>query len=147
FFAQVEAQSAAIRGPQGFVLDLRGANGASVNATSRGHGLANRISSPEFTVSRQPEAGQITYRAPPGNRQWFADTLNRMQSDPRCGQEARALVRQTRGIVAAFDSAAAARQPTFVMPGRPATLDTGAANPVQGLVVVLVDAGCSGGCL
>src|SRR5690606_35046216 len=147
FFAQVEAQSAAIRGPQGFVLDLRGANGASVNATSRGYGLANRIWSPEFTVSRQPEAGQITYRATPGNRQWFADTLNRMQSDPRFVQESGAVIEQTHAIVAAFDSAIAAGQPTFVMPGRPATPDTGAANPVQGQVVVLVDAGCSGGCL
>ncbi|EKY25869.1 hypothetical protein HMPREF0185_02700 [Brevundimonas diminuta 470-4] len=147
FFAQVEAQSAVIRGPQGFVLDLRGANGSSANATSRGYGLANRIWSPEFTVSRQPEAGQITYRATPGNRQWFADTLNRMQSDPRFVQESGAVIEQTQAIVAAFDSAIAAGQPTFVMPGRPATPDTGAANPVQGQVVVLVDAGCSGGCL
>ncbi len=147
FFAQVEAQSAAIRGPQGFVLDLRGANGSSANATSRGYGLANRIWSPEFTVSRQPGAGQITYRATPGNRQWFADTLNRMQSDPRFVQESGAVIEQTQAIVAAFDSAIAAGQPPFVMPGRPATPDTGAANPVQGQVIVLVDAGCSGGCL
>lgn len=147
FFAQIEAQSAAIRGPQGFVLDLRGANGSSINATTRGYGLANRIWSPEFTVSRQPEAGQITYRATAANRQWFADTLNRMVSDPRFVQESGAVIEQTQAIVAAFDSAIAAGQPTFVMPGRPATPDTGAANPVQGQVVVLVDAGCSGGCL
>ncbi|MFS0789745.1 hypothetical protein [Brevundimonas phoenicis] len=147
FFAQIEAQSAAIRGPQGFVLDLRGANGSSLNATTRGYGLANRIWSPEFTVSRQPEAGQITYRATAANRQWFADTLNRMVSDPRFVQELGAVIEQTQAIVAAFDSAIAAGQPTFVMPGRPATPDTGAANPVQGQVIVLVDAGCSGGCL
>ena len=126
---------------------LRGANGSSINATSRGYGLANRIWSPEFTVSRQPEAGQITYRATAANRQWFADTLNRMVSDPRFVQESGAVIEQTQAIVAAFDSAIAAGQPTFVMPGRPATPDTGAANPVQGQVVVLVDAGCSGGCL
>lgn len=147
FFAQVEAQAAAIRGPQGFVLDLRGANGASINATSRGYGLANRIWSPEFTVSRQPEAGQITYRATPANRQWFADTLGRMQADPRFVQESGAVIEQTQAIVAAFDSAIAAGQQTFVMPGRPSVPDTGAANPVQGPVIVLVDGGCTGGCL
>ena len=36
---------------------------------------------------------------------------------------------------------------TFTVPGRAVAADTGAANPVQGPVIVLVDAGCSGGCL
>lgn len=147
FYAQVEAQAAAIRGPQGFVLDLRGARGNSLNATARGYGLANRIWSPEFTVSRQPEAGSITYRATPDNRQWFVETLTRMQADPRFVQESGPVIEQTQAIVAAFDAAIAANQPTFVMPGRPAVADTGAANPVAGQVVVLVDAGCGGGCL
>ncbi|MET4682976.1 hypothetical protein [Brevundimonas faecalis] len=147
FFSQVEAQASTLRGAQGLVIDLRGADGDSINATSRGYGLANRIWSPEFTVSRQPEAGQITYRATPANRQWFVDTLNRMQADPRFVQESAAVIEQTQAIVAAFDAALAAGQPTFVLPGRPATPDTGAANPVQGKVVVLVDGGCSGGCL
>ena len=147
FFAQVEGQVAALRGAQGMVIDLRGAEGDSINATSRGYGLANRIWTPEFTVSRQPQAGQITYRATAANRQWFADTLNRMQSDPRFVQESAPVIEQTQAIVAAFDSAIAAGQQTFVMPGRPSVADTGAANPVQGQVVVLVDSGCSGGCL
>ncbi|MGO4688372.1 hypothetical protein [Brevundimonas sp. 2YAF1] len=147
FFAQVEGQVAALRGSQGLVIDLRGADGASINATSRGYGLANRLWTPEFTVSRQPAAGQITYRATPANRQWFADTLNRMQADPRFVQESGAVIEQTQAIVAAFDSALAAGQQTFVMPGRPSVADTGAANPMQGPVVVLVDGGCSGGCL
>ncbi len=147
FFAQIEAQAATLRGAQGLVIDLRGADGDSINATARGYGLANRIWSPEFTVSRQPEAGQITYRATAANRQWFADTLNRMQSDPRFVQESGPVIEQTQAIVAAFDSALAAGQQTFVMPGRPAVADTGAANPVQGQVVVLVDGGCTNGCL
>lgn len=147
FFAQVEAQVGALRGAQGLVIDLRGADGDSVNATSRGYGLANRIWTPEFTVSRQPEAGQITYRATPANRQWFAETLGRMQADPRFVQESGAVIEQTQAIVAAFDAAIAAGQPTFVMPGRPSVADTGAANPVQGKVVVLVDGGCTNGCL
>lgn len=147
FYAQVEAQAAAIRGPQGFVLDLRGARGDSINATARGYGLANRIWTPEFTVSRQPEAGSITYRATPANRQWFVETLARMQADPRFVQESAPVIEQTQAIVAAFDAALAANQPTFVMPGRPSVADTGAANPVAGPVIVLVDAGCSGGCL
>jgi len=147
FYAQVEGQAAAIRGPQGAVIDLRGAAGTSVNSTARGYGLANRIWSPEFTVSRQPPAGTLTYRATPTNRQWFADTLGRMQADPRFVAESGPVIEQTAAIVAAFDAAIAANQPSFTLPGPAAVADTGAANPVQGQIVVLVDAGCSGGCL
>ena len=147
FFASVEAQLPAIRGPQGLVIDLRGANGASLNATGRGYGLANRIWTPEFTVSRQPEAGSITYRATQANRQWFVDTLTRMQADPRFVAESGPVIEQTQAIVAAFDSALAANQATFTLPGRPSVADTGAANPVAGPVVVLVDGGCTSGCL
>ena len=148
FNAQVEGQAATLRGPQGFVLDLRASSGASAyTSTARGYGLANRIWTPEFTVSRQPAAGAITYRATPGNRTWYAETLGRMQADPRFVQEAAPVIEQTQAIVAAFDAAIAAGQQTFTLPGRAAVADTGAANPVQGPVVVLVDAGCSGGCL
>ena len=147
FFGQVESQIAAIRGPQGAVIDLRGANGISVNSTARGYGLANRIWTPEFTVSRQPDAGTLTYRATPANRQWFADTLARMQADPRFVQESGAVIEQTAAIVAAFDTAIAAGQSSFSMTGRPSVADTGVANPVAGPIVVLVDAGCAGGCL
>jgi hypothetical protein len=148
FNAAVEGQAAALRGPQGFVLDLRAASGSSLHtSTARGYGMANRIWTPEFTVSRQPSAGDITYRATPGNRQWYADTLGRMEADPRFVAEAGPVIEQTREVVAAFDTALAAGQPTFTLAGRAAAADTGAANPVQGQVVVLVDAGCSGGCL
>ncbi|MCA0368009.1 MAG: hypothetical protein LCH57_08085 [Proteobacteria bacterium] len=147
FNAAIEAQAPAIRAAQGVVIDLRGANGAAPNATARGYGLANRIWTPEFTVSRQPEAGSITYRATPGNRQWYAAALGRMQADPRFVQESGAVIEQTQALIAAFDSAIAAGQQTFTMPGRPSVPDTGAANPVAGKVVVLVDGGCSGGCL
>lgn len=147
FNAAVEAQAATLRGPQGFVLDLRGAAGQSYTSTARGYGLANRIWTPEYTVSRQPAAGEITYRATQANRQWFVDTLGRMQADPRFVQESGPVIEQTAAIVAAFDAALAAGQQTFTLPGREAVADTGAANPVQGQVVVLVDSGCSGGCL
>ena len=147
FNSQIEGQVSALRGPQGFVLDLRGAGGQSYTSTARGYGLANRIWTPEFTVSRQPAAGEITYRATPGNRQWFADTLARMEADPRFVAESAPVIEETRAVVAAFDAAIAAGQPTFTLAGRPAVADTGVANPVQGPVVVLVDAGCSGGCL
>ena len=145
FNEAVVAQAPALAG--GFVLDLRGASGQSYTSTARGYGLANRIWTPEFTVSRQPAAGEITYRATPGNRQWYADTLGRMEADPRFVQESAPVIEETRAIVAAFDAAIAAGQPTFTLAGRPATPDTGAANPITGPVVVLVDGGCSGGCL
>lgn len=147
FFAQVDAQVETLRGAQGLVIDLRGAKGTGLESTARGYGLANRIWSPEFTVSRQPEAGQITYRATTENRQWFVDTLGRMQADPRFVQESAPVIEQTAAIVAAFDAALASGQQTFVMPGRPSVTDDGTANPVKGQVVVLVDAGCSNGCL
>jgi hypothetical protein len=147
FFAAVEAQLPAIRGPQGFVLDLRGARGDGYSSTQRAYGLANRIWTPEYTVSRQPEAGTITYRATAANRQWFADTLGRMQADPRFVQESGPVIEQTTAIVAAFDAAIAAGQQTFSMTGRESVADTGAPNPVAGPVIVLVDGGCSGGCL
>ena len=70
-----------------------------------------------------------------------------MQADPRFVQESGAVIEQTQALIAAFDSAIAAGQQTFTMPGRPSVPDTGAANPVAGKVVVLVDGGCSGGCL
>src|SRR4030095_3969730 len=54
FNAAVEGQAAALRGPQGFVLDLRAASGTGLNSsTARGYGLANRIWTPEFPVSRE----------------------------------------------------------------------------------------------
>lgn len=145
FNAQVLAQQATFA--NGFVLDLRGARGQSYTSTARGYGLANRIWTPEFTVSRQPAAGEITYRATAGNRQWYADTLGRMQADPRFVQESAPVIEETQAIVAAFDAAIASGQQTFTLAGRAATPDTGAANPVKGPVIVLVDAGCAGGCL
>jgi len=148
FNAAVEAQVATLQGPQGFVLDLRGARGSGENSsTARGYGLANRIWTPEFTVSRQPAAGDITYRSTQGNRDWYAAALGRMEADPQFVQEAMPVIEQTREIVAAFDAAITAGQPTFTLAGRPAVPDTGEINPVQGPVIVLVDAGCSGGCL
>ena len=70
-----------------------------------------------------------------------------MEADPRFVQESGPVIEETRAIIAAFDAALEAGQPLFTLAGRPAVQDTGASNPVQGPVVVLVDSGCSGGCL
>ena len=148
FNAQLEGQLATIQGPQGFVLDLRGGSGASnLGSTARGYGVLNRIWTSEFTQSRQPTGGDFTYRATPGNRQWYADVIGRMQQDARFVYEAPQVIEQTQAILAAFDAAIAAGQPTFNQPQAATAADPNAANPVQGPVVVLVDAGCSGGCL
>lgn len=148
FNAAVEAQVETLRGSQGLVIDLRAAAGSSVNSsTRRGYGLANRIWTSEFTTSRQTAAGAITYRATQGNRDWYAAAAGRMQADPSFVAEAPQVIQQTLAIVAAFDAAIAAGQTTFTIAGTEAVASTSAANPVQGPVVVLVDAGCSGGCL
>lgn len=148
FNAALEAQAATLRGPQGLVIDLRAAAGSSVNSsTRRGYGLANRIWSPEFTASRQSALGAITYRASQGNRDWYARALANMQADAAFVAEAPQVIEQTQAIVAAFDAALAAGQASFTIAGADATASADVSNPVQGPVVVLVDAGCSGGCL
>ena len=148
FNAQLEGQLAAIQGPQGFVLDLRGGSGSSnLGSTARGYGVLNRIWTPEFTQSRQPAGGDFTYRATPGNRQWYAEVIERMKQDPRFVYEAPQVIAQTEAVLAAFDEALAAGQPSFTQPQAATPADPSAANPVQGPVIVLVDAGCSGGCL
>lgn len=147
FYAAVEAQRDLLQGPNGVVIDLRGASGTDAEATRRGYGLANRLWTVEYTAPRQPEAGTIVYRATPGNREWYAQTLARMEADPLFVAESMPVIEQTRAIVAAFDAAIAAGQPSFTLDGRAAAPDTGAANPVQGRVVVLIDGGCTGGCL
>ena len=147
FNTALEAAVPNLRGPQGFVLDLRAASQDEYTSLRRAYGVANRIWSPEFTVSRQPPAEQITYRATADNRAWFADVLARMEGDPAFAAENPAVIEETRAVVAAFDAAIAAGQDTFSLEGRPAPADTGAANPVQGPVVVLIDQGCAGACL
>ncbi|KQW78701.1 hypothetical protein [Brevundimonas sp. Root1279] len=148
FNTALEGQVEAIRGPQGFVLDLRGGSGASnLGSAARGYSVLNRIWTPGFAQSRQPSGGELTYRVTPANRQWYSDVLGRMKQDARFVYEAPGVIAQTEAIVAAFDAAAAAGQTTFTSPLAPSTADASAGNPVQGPVVVLVDASCSGGCL
>ena len=148
FNTQLQGQLAAIQGPQGFVLDLRGGSGSSnLGSTARGYGVLNRLWTSEFTQSRQPTGGDFTYRATPGNRQWYADVIGRMKQDARFVYEAPEVIAQTEAVLAAFDAAIAAGQPSFTQPQAPTAADPNAVNPVQGPVIVLVDAGCSGGCL
>jgi len=148
FNAQLQSQLTTIQGPQGFVLDLRGGSGSSnLGSTARGYGVLNRIWTSEFTQSRQPTGGDFTYRATPENRQWYADVIGRMKQDARFVYEAPEVIAQTEAVLAAFDAALAAGQPSFTQPQPATAADPNAANPVQGPVIVLVDAGCSGGCL
>jgi hypothetical protein len=147
FFGQIEQNLTAIQSAPGVVIDLRGAEGDSLNSTARGYGLANRLWSIDYVVPRQPAAGSLTYRATADNRQWFADTLGRMQADPEFVATSPEVVADTTAIVEAFDAALAAGQATFSLPGRASVADTGAANPMQGQVIVLIDGGCTEGCL
>jgi hypothetical protein len=150
FNAQLEGQLATLRGPQGFVLDLRGGGGASgLGSSARGYGTVNRIWTPEFAQSVQPSGQDFTHRATPANREWYAQVVERMKQDARFVYESPQVIAQTEAIVAAYDAAIAAGQATFKEPVPAAAAASGAApaNPVQGPVVVLVDAGCGGGCL
>jgi hypothetical protein len=70
-----------------------------------------------------------------------------MKQDARFVYEAPEVIAQTEATLAAFDAAIAAGQPSFNQPQPATAADPNAANPVQGPVIVLVDAGCSGGCL
>ncbi len=146
FFTAVEAVVPAMQA-QGGVIDLRGAAGRSYNPTQRGYGLINRIWTPEFAVSRQPAASDFTYRATAGNRQWYADTLGRMQGDAEFAQQNPAAIEETQAIIAAMDEALAAGQTHFTLASRSAAPDTGAPNPVQGQIIVLTDSGCGPNCL
>lgn len=147
FLAQVDAQQSAIRAASGVVIDLRGADGTSASAASYVLRAAARIWTPEWIGSVQPTNAQISYRASPANREWFAGALARMQGDPAFVANNPATIAETQAVVDAFDQALQAGQQTFT---RPVTafgaIETGA-NPVAGNVVVLVDGGCSGGCL
>jgi hypothetical protein len=148
FNAQLAEQASALRGPQGFVLDLRGAAGSSnLGSSARGYGAVNRIWTPEFAQSKQPSGQDFTYRASPKTREWYNVVIGRMQQDARFVYESPQVIEQTQAILAGFDAAIAAGQTTFNLPAPASATDTGAANPVQGPVVVLVDASCGGGCL
>lgn len=147
FNAQLAEQAATLRGAQGFVLDLRGAGGASnLGSSARGYGAVNRIWTPEFAQSKQPSGVDFTYRASPKTREWYATVIGRMQQDARFVYESPQVIEQTQAILAGFDQAIAAGQPTFTLPSAPAAA-VEATNPVQGPVIVLVDSGCGGGCL
>lgn len=147
FLAQVDAQQAAIRGASGVVIDLRGARAESASAASYILRAAARIWTPEWIGASQPTGVQLGYRATPENRQWFADALGRMQDDPVFAASNPATIAETQAVVEAFDQALQSGQQTFTRPvTAPGAIETGA-NPVTGNVVVLVDGGCSGGCL
>lgn len=147
FLAQVESRQSAIRSASGVVIDLRGARGESASAASYILRAAARIWTPEWIGSTQPTGVQLSYRASPANRQWFAEALGRMQADPVFVASNPATIAETQAVVEAFDQAIQSGQQTFSRPvTAPGAIETGA-NPVAGNVVILVDGGCSGGCL
>ncbi|RZI99343.1 MAG: hypothetical protein EON90_12050 [Brevundimonas sp.] len=148
FNAQLTQQVASLQGPQGFVLDLRGASGASnLGSSARGYATVNRIWTPEFAQSKQPSGVDFTYRPSPKTREWYATVIGRMQQDARFVYESPQIIAQTQAILAGYDAAIAAGQTSFNLPSVAAAAGAAPANPVQGPIVVLVDSGCGGGCL
>ena len=155
---QVDQQLAAIQGGN-VVLDLRGAREGTA---ALGYSLANRLWGVDYRVSQERIAGQIVYRVSPDNRQFFVDTLGRMQADPVFAANYPGAVQQMQELIAQFDAAAAAGQRSFsqaITPPIPAIeaaevveaeASTPAAAPVnamRGNIVVLVDGGCRNACL
>ncbi len=147
FLAQLEQHRAQIQAAPNVVLDLRGADGSSLNATAFGYRVINRLWTPEFVQGAQPSGGQLVHRATPANRQWFADTLGRMQADLHFANSNPGVVADVEATVAAYDAAIAAGQPSFTRPAPQPAAAEGATNPMQGRVIVLTDGGCTGGCL
>lgn len=147
FLAQLEQHRAQIQAAPQVVIDLRGAEGSSLNATAYGYRVINRLWTPEFVQGAQPSGGQLVHRATPANRQWFADTLGRMRADLHFANSNPAVIADVEATVAAYDAAIAAGQPSFSRPAPQPAAAAGAANPMQGQVIVLTDGGCSGGCL
>ncbi|HRH19182.1 MAG TPA: hypothetical protein PLE81_00930 [Brevundimonas sp.] len=159
FLAQIDAQLAAIQGGN-VVIDLRGARSGSA---ALGYSLANRLWGVDYRVSQQRISGQIVYRVSQDNRQFFADTLGRMQGDPVFAANYPGAVRQMQDLLAQFDAAAASGQRTFTqqitppIPAIEAAAVEGEAsaaaqaaaptNAMRGNIVVLVDGGCRNACL
>ena len=147
FLGQIEAVRAQIQAAPRVVIDLRGAQGRSLNSTAYGYRVINRLWTPEFVLNHQPTEGQIGHRASADNRQWFADTLARMQADPNFVASNPAVVADVEATVAAYDAAMAAGQPSFTQPAPQPAQDPTATNPMQGQVIVLTDGACTAGCL
>jgi len=160
FLAQIDQQLAAIQGGN-VVIDLRGARAGSA---ALGYSLANRLWGVDYRVAQQRIEGQIVYRVSPDNRQYFADTLGRMQGDPGFALNYPGAVRQMQDLIAQFDAAAASGAQTFtqqitppipaieaaVVEGEEAAAPVEVAAPtsaMRGNVVVLVDGGCRNACL
>lgn len=147
FLAQVASQQDAIRSAPGVVIDLRGASGSSPLAASYILRTATRIWSPEWIGAHQASGAQIAYRATPDNREWFAQTLGRMRGDAVFATLNPGTIIETEQVVLAFDQAIEAGQQSFTRPvPAAAPIETGP-NPVAGNVIVLIDGGCSIGCL
>ncbi|MDO1560294.1 hypothetical protein Q0812_12725 [Brevundimonas sp. 2R-24] len=140
FFGQVEAQREQIRNAPFVVIDLRGAEDGQANF---GYRLANRLWEPEFVQANQVQNPTIVHRVTPANRQFFVETRDRVLQDPYFVSTAPFI----QSIIDAYDAAAAAGQTTFTQPMPPAPEVAAPANPMQGRVIVLTDAWCSGGCL
>lgn len=160
FLSQIDQQLAAIQGGN-VVIDLRGARAGNA---ALGYSLANRLWGVDYRVGQQRIEGQIVYRVSPDNRQYFADTLGRMQSDAAFAVNYPGAVQRMQELVAQFDAAAASGARTFtqdisppipaieaaVVEGEEETAPaqvSAPTNAMRGNVVVLVDGGCRNACL
>jgi hypothetical protein len=165
--AQIDAQHAALHAASVVVIDVRGADDATQSAAYR---LANHLWEPDFVRGAWPPSTNVVFRASPGNRQYYFDIMTRLKNDPNFATDRGVWDTEhyAEAIVAAFDAAIAANQPTFSMTKTPAQIAAEAAvaaggtaapvstapasagpapNPMVGKVVVLTDYACTGGCL
>lgn len=85
FLAQVDQNLAAVQAAPFVIIDLRGAlEGDHRN----GQRLTNRLWTPEFFLSRQPQSARVVYRTAQGNRQYYAETAARLAADPLTAAQA-----------------------------------------------------------
>lgn len=140
FYAQIDANKAALKAAPVIVIDLRGAD---TGYAARAYQFANHLWDPVYVQSLQPPAKDIAYRVTPANRAFYADALARMQSN-----DLYFYARQrVQDLLARFDAAAAAGQPLLRRDESGTSQETAPANPLGGRVLVLTDSWCAANCL
>jgi hypothetical protein len=140
FYAKVQANLPAIRSVDHLIIDLRGNGGGS---SGYGDRLARMLWGEAFVEAREPHLGPTVWRATATNRAYWADLVARLARQPDYAD-----LPELKRVLAGYDRALAAGQPTFRMDdGPPAVATPAGGNPMRARVVLLTDPACNSACL